>query len=284
MKYILNVCLVVSLSLIFFSCEDKSVIKNISEAPTEFTKKVLIEEFTGSWCGYCPSGAETLSNLISNNNKNVIGVAIHSGDQMATTHAEFLENTYVSAGYPSGMIDRVSYDGIVCLNRGYWDWITQGQLVKTAICGLAIKSEVNGENANIEVHTSFDTTLNKDNYKLNVYLIEDNISQDGNGYDQRNYYNEDPQSSFYELGDPIINYKHNHTLRETLSVESLGDAFTKDITPGITHVKEYSINISEYNKNNLSIVSFVVFIGENANDHEVLNVQKTDIDGVQDWD
>ena len=43
--------------LVFAGCEDKSDDFEISQVPPTFTKKVLIEEFTGAWCGYCPDGA-----------------------------------------------------------------------------------------------------------------------------------------------------------------------------------------------------------------------------------
>ena len=44
------------------------------------------------------------------------------------------------------------------------------------------------------------------------------------------------------------------------------------------------VDISSYNKNNLSIVAFVTYIGTSITEHEILNVQKCGIDGFQDWD
>ena len=41
----------------------------ISSVPSSFTKKVLIEEFTGAWCQFCPDGAYILGNIINANNK-----------------------------------------------------------------------------------------------------------------------------------------------------------------------------------------------------------------------
>ena len=57
---------------------------------------------------------------------------------MAIPHTDYLETTYESSGFPSGMVDRVSYNGNVTLNRGYWEYITNIQLSNTAICGLAL--------------------------------------------------------------------------------------------------------------------------------------------------
>tara|TARA_B100001250_G_scaffold394833_1_gene399148 strand:+ start:1001 stop:1207 length:207 start_codon:yes stop_codon:yes gene_type:complete len=42
--------------LVFIGCEDETVSFEVSQVPSTFTKKVLIEELTGAWCGYCPDG------------------------------------------------------------------------------------------------------------------------------------------------------------------------------------------------------------------------------------
>ena len=274
--------------LIFGGCEDEPDDFEVSKVPSTFTKKVLIEEFTGAWCGYCPDGAHRVKNLINDNDGKVVAVSLHAGnptgDAMEIAHTNYLEITYQNTGFPSGMVDRVSVNGSTSLNRGYWEYVANDQLLKTAVCGLAIISEVNGQNATVEVHAGFNSTLNGDDYRLTVYLIEDGVTGTGYGYDQRNYYNTDPESPFYNLGDPIEGYEHNHTLRAILS-ESLGDAImVSEMVSGGEHIETYTVDITSYNKNNLSIVAFVTQIGSTITEHEIMNVQKCDIDGFQDWD
>ena len=272
-----------SILLLFlvFSCQESDINREFSDTPTTFTKKVLIEEFTGSWCGYCPSGAEILQDLM--NTYSVIGVALHSDDNMAIQHTSVLESFYPSSGYPNGMVDRINFDGIVGLNRGYWSYITNQQLQKLAICGLAINSEVSGDSVSIEVRSAFDTTMAMENYNLNVYIIEDGVRGEGYGYDQRNYYNDDPESSFYQSGDPILNYEHNHTLRMVLT-STYGTIFNATSTPEIEFIEYFKADISPFNKNKLSVVAFITYTGSASTDHEVLNAQRCDIDGFQDWD
>jgi hypothetical protein len=274
--------------LVFSGCEDGSEDFEVSKVPSTFTKKVLIEEFTGAWCGYCPDGAYRVKNLINDNDGRVVGVSLHAGnptgDAMEIAHTNYLETTYQNTGFPSGMVDRVSVNGSTSLNRGYWEYVANDQLAKTAVCGLAIISEVNGQNANVEVHAGFSSTPSGADYRLTVYLIEDGVTGEGYGYDQRNYDNTIAESPFYNLGDPIIGYEHNHTLRAVLS-ESLGDEISpSSLVSGGEHIETYTIDLSSYNKNNLSIVAFVNYIGSTITEHEIINVQKCDIDGFQDWD
>jgi hypothetical protein len=269
--------------LVFGGCEDEPDDFEVSKVPSTFTKKVLIEEFTGAWCGYCPDGAHIVESIINDNNGKVVGVSLHSGDAMEVAHTNFLETTYQNTGYPSGMVDRVPVNGNTCINRGYWEYVASDQLTKTAVCGLAIKSEVIGKNATVEVHAGFNITLSGE-FRLTVYLIEDGVTGTGYGYDQSNYYNEVAGNPFYNLGNPIEGYEHNHTLRAILS-ESLGDAImVSEMASGGEHIETYTVDLSPYNKNKLSIVAFVNYVGLSSTEHEVINVQKCDIDGFQDWD
>ena len=282
------ITLLLFVGLAFWGCEDEPDDFQISQVPSTFTKKVLIEEFTGAWCGYCPDGAYRVKNLINDNDGRVVAVSLHAGnptgDAMEIAHTNYLETTYQNTGFPSGMVDRVAIDGYTSLNRGYWEYVANNQLLETAVCGLAIISKVNGQNATVEVHAGFNSTLNGDDYRLTVYLIEDGVTGSGYGYDQRNYYNTDPESPFYNLGDPIEGYEHNHTLRAVLS-ESLGNAISSSsLVSGGEHIETYTVDLSSYNKKNLSIVAFVTYIGSTITEHEVMNVQKCDIDGFQDWD
>ena len=282
------ITLLLFVGLAFWGCEDKPDDFEISQVPSTFTKKVLIEEFTGAWCGYCPDGAYRVKNLINDNDGRVVAVSLHAGnptgDAMEIAHTNYLETTYQNPGFPSGMVDRIAIDGYTSLNRGYWEYVANNQLLETAVCGLAIISKVNGQNATVEVHAGFNSTPNGDDYRLTVYLIEDGVTGTGYGYDQRNYYNTDPESPFYNLGDPIEGYEHNHTLRAVLS-ESLGNAISSSsLVSGGEHIETYTVDLSSYNKKNLSIVAFVTYIGSTITEHEIMNVQKCDIDGFQDWD
>ena len=275
------------LSFVFFACSDNNEEPEFSEMPLSFTKKVLIEEFTAAWCGYCPWGAAIVENIV-NDNENVIPVAVHVRDGMAIDHSSFLEMTYQNNSYPAGMVDRAPYNvndttQVVSFNAGYFSYFSANQLLLEAECGLAMRSNVSGDIATIEVRAGFNTDLSGD-YRLTVYLLEDGVTGSGYGFDQINWDNEEPQSDFYEMGDPIVGYVHDHTLRAVLSGE-LGDPLDESVlTSGGEHIASYSIEISNYDKKNLSAVAFIQRIGADFTQHEVLNVQQVGITGFQDWD
>ena len=275
------------LSFVFFACSDNNEEPEFSVMPLSFTKKVLIEEFTAAWCGYCPWGAAIVENIV-NDNENVIPVAVHVRDGMAIDHSSFLEMTYQNNSYPAGMVDRAPYNvndttQVVSFNAGYFSYFSANQLLLEAECGLAMRSKVSGNIATIEVRAGFNTDLSGD-YRLTVYLLEDGVTGSGYGFDQINWDNEEPQSDFYGMGDPIVGYVHDHTLRAVLSGE-LGDPLDGSVlTSGGEHIASYSIDISNYDKKKLSAVAFIQQIGTDFTQHEVLNVQQVGITGFQDWD
>ena len=275
------------LSFVFFACSDNNEEQEFSVMPLSFTKKVLIEEFTAAWCGYCPWGAAIVENIV-NDNENVIPVAVHVRDGMAIDHSSFLEMTYQNNSYPAGMVDRAPYNvndttQVVSFNAGYFSYFSANQLLLEAECGLAMRSKVSGDIATIEVRAGFNTDFSGD-YRLTVYLLEDGVTGSGYGFDQINWDNEEPQSDFYGMGDPIVGYVHDHTLRAVLSGE-LGDPLDESVlTSGGEHIASYSIDISNYDKKKLSAVAFIQQIGTDFTQHEVLNVQQVGITGFQDWD
>jgi len=129
----------------------------------------------------------------------------------------------------------------------------------------------------------------KAQYKTGLWQVAANGASDGgykedSGYDQRNYYNLDSLSSFFGQGDPIINYAHNNTLRASAFPNSFGGSLNDDDKIDMTYSTSFQMNISDYNKENLSVVAFIIKIGDTILDHEILNAQKCSVDGFQDWD
>ena len=68
-------------------------------------KRVLCEEYTGTWCGWCPRGHYYMEKMDHDYPETYIGIATHSGDVM--THEAY--DKYFSKfapGAPSGRVDR----------------------------------------------------------------------------------------------------------------------------------------------------------------------------------
>ena len=101
-----------------------------------------------------------------------------------------------------------------------------------------------------------------------VYLLENGLI-----YEQTNYYNDDPTSPFYQLGNPIPDFEHNEVLRLSLT-NIFGDEISE--TPAFSdYTKNLNVTIpAEYNTNNLELVVMVVSADNTARNSQFADVNE----------
>lgn len=78
---------------------------------------VLMEEFTGTWCVYCPGAAMGLRDMIDVNKKNAAAIAYHNGDNYVNASATARENYYSVDAFPTMVFDG-NADGSSRVNGG----------------------------------------------------------------------------------------------------------------------------------------------------------------------
>ena len=229
-------------------------------------RKIVVEDYTGTWCGFCPRVAGAIQSLETETH-DIAVVAIHETansfpDPMHFDQIELLKGAFNVEGLPAARINRTT------------DWaLPHANSDITSIAGLdtnlaiAIYSQLIGSDLLVQLNVVYENGSSQGD-KLVVYLLEDGIIND-----QVNYYNDDNTSPFYQLGDPIPNFVHNDVLRNSLS-DVLGDPIpnTEALTEYIT---SYSISIpSEYNTANLSIVAMIVDENNNAKNAQVADLEE----------
>jgi len=185
-----------------------------SGSPSSFTKKALLEDFTGTWCGNCPPAAAAVANAISGNS-NVFGVGYHYGvssypDPMEISETNFWTNYYKVTGFPTVYVNgpdtRWNFPDLAQVNT---------ELAEDASLGLAITAELIGGKLDLEVQVGYKSAISEE-IKLMIYLVEDNVTTNSaqNGSSQGS------------------NYVHRDVLREVFT-DQLGDVIsTSDIGVG----------------------------------------------------
>jgi Outer membrane protein Omp28 len=175
-------------------------------------QKVLVEEFTGAWCGYCPQGALILEDVLAQH-PNAIAASVHDGDAMYNAVGGSIQGFYNPA-YPQATINRQGAP----ISRGNWNSAVTTALQKSPIVAVSIDSagfDVGTRTLKVKVKATFlRDTIGQ--LRFNVYLTEDGVVGSGSGYDQVNYANTTVGSPLFGLGDPILNYTHNHVFRDGL--------------------------------------------------------------------
>ncbi|WP_298418283.1 Omp28-related outer membrane protein [uncultured Kordia sp.] len=219
-------------------------------APGTFAKNALIEDYTGTWCGWCPRVAYAIE-LVEAQSDRVFVNAVHSGDPMANSYGATLDNIYVTSGYPTAVLNRdVDWTYPEPSNVAQATNLATG----TTTSGLSINSLLKGNQLDVYVSTAF--AANAPGAKLVVMILEDGIVAS-----QANY------TSYYGAADPISQFVHNHTLRHSIT-NVLGDAIP-NIAGGTKNEEVFSIPVPSTvnNANEMSILALIV-----AADGKVLNV------------
>jgi thiol-disulfide isomerase/thioredoxin len=219
-------------------------------------RKVVLEDYTGTWCGFCPIITAAIEETHALT-EDIAIVTIHktgSGDPdlLNFPQVDELRDAFGVTGYPTGKINRTTnwlspYDPEDIMSMAGAD----------TNLAIAIVSELSEDNELVvEVEVVYkDGSVSGD--KLVVYLLESGVIQD-----QINYYNNDQTSPYYQLGNPIPNFVHNHGLRNSLT-NLTGDEIS-GVAALVTTTRTFSLTVPEnYNNENLSIVAMVVS-GDNS--------------------
>jgi len=271
MKLDLSKIAFIFISTLLLSCgggdDDSFPEENNPDTPiatSKFTKKVLIEDFTGTWCGWCPRVSFGIEKVEEQTDQTVT-VAIHRGSTDPYHFGESNIGSLDEGSYPTAKLNRN-----ILWNYPEPENVTQiiHLTNQVAQLGLSINSTLSGNTLTIDVNTTFETNLSET--KQVVYLVEDNLN-----YDQTNY------TEYYNGVSTISNFEHDNVLRKVLT-NIFGDAIpSSESKKDNEYLANYDLTIPSQvtNVNNLKIVAFVV-------DHSgtVLNVQSARINQFKDYD
>ena len=238
------------LGLLNVSCisndwEDKSVSTEVIELPIsgKFLKNVLIEDYTGTWCQYCPRVLHGIKQVESEQLR-AYPVSIHRSVASNPDPYDFpatpLEQLIGVTGYPTAMLNRnVLWDNEISTTE------VKNQIKPNANLGIALNSTVSGGTINLNVNMKF--LENFSNLKLVVYVLEDGL-----------LYNQVNATSFFGGQNPIINFEHDHVLRACLTNLVVGDAIT-GTNAGVLITRNFTVNVPA-NISNVANMYFVAFV------------------------
>lgn len=200
-------------------------------------RNVILEEFTGRLCGYCPDGHVIANQIAANNPYRFWAVNVHAGGYAPNTYPNF--NTAASAailagfsvsGFPSGVVNRSTPDG---QSRSAWNGLTNQQLNQAAECNVGGMVAVNPytREATITVEVYYTGNSSVDENYLTVAMLQDSIwgSQSSGSSNPSQWLNGQ--------------YCHMHVLRDIVT-EVMGDPISPT-TQGTLVTKTYTYSIPE---------------------------------------
>ncbi len=239
-------------------------------------KRFLLEQFTGAWCGYCPDGVVVMDDLIAKHPGKILGVRFHNGDKMNIPEADEAYQTLGGGGFPSGAIDRkvfkINGTNYINMSRSYWSYIFDQILNNTAVVDVKLDWTYDQSTSSIiaNITATFEQAVTGD-LRFNVYVIENDVSGSGSGWDQNNNYNTVSGHPFYGKGNPVKGYHHMKVVRD-LAGGTLGqpNSIAQPISAGQTVKYSFTIPKStSWNIDNIHLIGTVQNGG--TPNYEILN-------------
>lgn len=262
----------------------------ISPIPESFTQKVVIEEATGTWCGWCPMGTAMMDKYIGQYPNRVYGVAIHSGDEMENkAMIAALDRVYDLAGYPSGLINRLASPSSrdLFMHPEEWTEAIDKHLETTSTSvGIALETNINEADAiaTVQAHVGFGKDVNTSfDYRVLIYLIEDGIVSA-----QQNYLAGDTRfkggeyDKYYNSPAVIQDYVHNHVAKRAFTSLDGEEIEATNVGEFKKFKKSFQINLTR--SDNLSESYVVAVVLRDGSKPYVLNAQKVKLGETKDWD
>lgn len=145
-------------------------------------KNVILEEYTGINCGYCPDGHRIANQIVAANPGRAWAINIHQGSFAANTYTtqwgNALANQTGLTGYPSGTVNRHVFSGSsTALGRGSWNSAVNQILAQTSPVNVAARASLdfNTRIMTIEVEAFYTANSSASTNMLNVAILQNNI-------------------------------------------------------------------------------------------------------------
>lgn len=237
-----TIFLISLISIAFYSCDkvDNPIPNNfvgtegiiwddslfIESSPT--MRKIIIEEFTGQLCTFCPDGAREIERLDSIYTNQFIPISIHASpfadpnngapNDFRTEAGNDFYITTGSPGLPGGIVSRLNNASTSAISQWEIDINSIKNDAPKVSIGLSTLYDDSTRTLKTIVNTEWLTT-EVGNFNIQIYLLEDSIVA-------------------YQLdnGDHIQNYMHRHMLRKGINgswgtpipSSNVGDVDTQD--------------------------------------------------------
>lgn len=268
------------LALIFFTLLPSFLKAQEYVSTQPQNRNVLIEEFTGRNCGYCPDGHRIANLIMANNPGRVWAVNIHAGSfspvtypNMNTTDGTAITSGFGIGGFPAGHVNRSTAED---LGRNQWESHTNTQLAQQAEVNVAGFVTLNHatRTANITVEVYYTANSSQSTNYLTIMMLQDSIlgSQSGSSYNPSQMLNGQ--------------YVHQHVLRDVVT-STWGDEISPT-TAGTLITKNYTYQIPEsigvpngveVDLNNILFLAFVSEKYDGTPTRPILNV--CEIEGLE---
>ena len=158
---------------------------------TSFARKVMLVQFTGTECGFCPYMVNYIRGLPTSLSKHCILTAAHryNAETDPASLRTALEQSMAVGGYPTLTADLYSAFTIESTNTGQGEVKAMVQAAinrETAKAGIAVCASYNDKTRMVSVKAEVKAAVT-DNFRIGAWILEDGIYGKQNNYGATGY-------------------------------------------------------------------------------------------------
>lgn len=202
----------------------------------------VIEEFTGTWCGWCPRGTVGMEKVHETYGDQVVQIAVHSGDPMEISAYSAVLNAFCD-GYPGSVTDRIyladpSFSSLKSVLTTAFKRVSPASIALSAEWDSEAQKKVI-----FKTTTRFSYSDDNGQYGIAYVLVEDGLKGTGSNWAQSNYYSGQTSTGdmawWGKQGSSVSGVEYNHVAVAGWSVQrGVNNSINSTITAG--EDQEYS--------------------------------------------
>ena len=230
------------------------------------TYRPVIEEFTGTWCGWCPYGIAGMKSAHKKYGDKVVLIAAHASDIMAID--DYSPILSLVSSYPSAFFNReVSFYP----NSSNMSILIDQSLHRTTVADIDTKAYWDSEDQkgiNLYTTTTFVYDSNAANYGIAYVLLANGLTGTTASWAQSNYLSGESGSDtemleWYTSGSKVTGLKYDHVAIGAWGIkEGLEESLAPQITAGKEQKFAYTLSIEGnslvQDKSQLSVVTLLI--------------------------
>lgn len=233
-----------------FGCVANTFFAQLEVSTTPANKNVILEEFTGRNCDYCPNGHKIANEIAAANPGRFWAINIHKTSNFSpTTYPNLntdkgaaIQNGFIVSGLPLGVVNRADEEA---QDRNVWAQLVNEQLAQPSPINIAGIATIDEDARRLTIFVEAYYTANAPsatNY-LTIALLQNNIEG------SQNFGSTNPSQYL-----PNGNYNHLHVLRDIIT-PTWGEAINPT-TQGTLYQNTYHYEIPEMigNPNGVAVV------------------------------
>ena len=171
------------------TAEDASANFTLYTLPELVERNIVVEEYTGTGCGYCPRGLAGMEKMRQAFGDRFVGIGIH---QYNSSDAMYIATSaYAKLNFEGAPSCRINRGEIIDPYYGSADDILVDCVEELAIPALAkvnVSATIDEELKKVDAKAQVETLLDNSEYTLEFVVIGDGLTGTGSGWNQSNYY------------------------------------------------------------------------------------------------